>query len=86
MNVAVVAPLATVAEAGTVRAALLLSESATSAPPDAAACDKVTVQVEVPPDATVAGAHCTPLTVVPGVTVTDAVDEPPFNDAVTVTL
>ncbi len=85
MNVAVVAPLATVTEAGSDRAALL-SESVTAVPPDAAACDKVTVQVEVPPDVTVAGAHCTPLTFVTGVTVTDAVDEVPFKDAVIVTL
>jgi hypothetical protein len=63
VKVAVVAPLATVSEAGTDRAALL-SESVTAAPPDAAACDKVTVQVEVPPDVTVAGAHWTPLTFV----------------------
>ncbi len=85
MNGAVVAPLATVTEAGTVSAAELLLASVTAVL-GAAVCDKVTVQVEVPPDVTVAGAHCTPLTVVIGVIVTDAVDEPPFNDAVTVTL
>ena len=59
---------------------------ATAAPPDAAAWDKVTVQVEVPPEVTVAGAHCTLLTFVNGVTVTDVVDELPFKDAVIVTL
>ncbi len=85
-NVAFVAPLATVTEAGTGRAAALLSESVTAVPPDAAACDRVTVQVEIPPGVIVAGAHCIPLIVVMGTTMTEAADGFPFNDAVTVTL
>ena len=44
LNVAVVAPTATVTEAGTVRAALV-SLSVTDAPPVGAACVKVTVHV-----------------------------------------
>ena len=47
VKVAVVAPAATVTEAGTVNNALLL-DSGTATPPDGAAPDKVTVQVELP--------------------------------------
>jgi hypothetical protein len=48
VNVLVVAPAATVTEAGTVRSPLLL-DSETAAPPTGAAADMVTVQVDVPP-------------------------------------
>lgn len=48
VKVAEVAPDATVTEAGTVSAPTLL-ESATVIPPDPAALDRVTVQVDVPP-------------------------------------
>jgi hypothetical protein len=57
VKVAVVAPAATVTEAGVVKAALL-SESVTTEPPAGAARDKVTVQVELEPEATLAGEHC----------------------------
>ena len=55
-KVAVVAPAATVTDAGTVKAALL-SERATTTPPLWAAMDSVTVQVEADPDVSVAGVH-----------------------------
>jgi len=57
VKLAVVAPAATVTDAGTVRAVLLLSETATAAPPVGAACAKVTVQVELAPGAIDAGEH-----------------------------
>jgi hypothetical protein len=49
-------PAATVADAGVVSAALL-SETVTLMPPVGAAADKVTLQVEVPPDTTLVGEH-----------------------------
>jgi hypothetical protein len=55
---AVVAPAATVTEAGTVRIALLLdSVTVTAAPPVGAALDRVTVQALVALDPRLAGAH-----------------------------
>ncbi len=48
VNVLLVDPAATVTEAGTVSCALLL-DSVTDAPPAGAACDNVTVHVDVPP-------------------------------------
>ena len=80
----VVAPAATVTEDGSV-SAVLLSERETVVPPEGAACEIVTVQLVVPPELTVAGVHCKPVTVACGATVTAAVAAPPFNDAVTVT-
>jgi hypothetical protein len=56
LKVAVVAPAATLIDAGTESAPLLL-ESATAAPPDGAADDSVTVHVEDAPDAMLAGEH-----------------------------
>ena len=81
VKLAVVEPAATETEAGTVNAALLLA-IATEAPP--LADDKVTVQFAVPPETTEAGAHCSDVTV-GAVTVTEALVELPFNDAVRVT-
>lgn len=63
VKVAVVAPEATVTEAGTLTAALLL-ESDTTAPPVGAACVIVTVQVDVLPELTVAGLQPTLLRLV----------------------
>ena len=84
MKLPVVAPAATVIVAGTV-SALLLSETATEVLAVAAA-DKVTVQVAVAPEATAAGEHARFVIVIGGgVTVTAAVLELPFSEAVTVT-
>jgi hypothetical protein len=58
VKVPVVAPAATVAEAGVVNA-VLLSERVTVVPPLGAAPDNVAVQVELAPEATLAGLHCT---------------------------
>ena len=84
VRVAVVAAAATVTEAGTVRAALLL-DNATEDPPVGAAWDKVTVQVDEPPEVTVFGEQAKVVTVVFGDTVTEAVAELPFKEAVNVT-
>jgi hypothetical protein len=82
---AVVAPAATVTDAGTGSAALF-EESATEAPPVKAARDRVTVQVEVPPNVTELGEQDRPETAgAGGVTVTEAVVLP-FRVAVTVTV
>ena len=57
-----------------------------SPPPAGAAADKPTVQLELPPDTTLVGEHARLVTfTVEGVTVTEAVAEPPFSAAVTVT-
>jgi len=82
---AVVAPAVTVTEAGTVSAALF-EERPTADPPVDAARDRVTVQVEVEPDATEFGEQDKPETAgAGGVTVTEVVAVP-FNVAVTVTV
>jgi hypothetical protein len=60
VKVAVVLADPTVTVLGTVSAVTLL-DSVTIAPP---VCDTVTVQVELPPDATLVGTHATPLTTV----------------------
>jgi len=57
LNVAVVAPAATVIDAGTVRFELV-SVRATVAPPTGAAPLNVTVQVEFAPEAKLVGEHC----------------------------
>jgi hypothetical protein len=59
VNVALVAPAATVTLAGTVAAAVLLLESDTSAPPLGAADVKVTVPVEPFPPTTLEGLTAT---------------------------
>ena len=85
VNVALVAPDATVTDAGAV-SAVLLSETVTADPPLGAAPESVTVQVEAAPETTLAGAQPRLLTVTAaGVTVTLAVFELPLSDAVTVT-
>jgi len=76
---------ATVTEAGSV-SDVLFDESATADPPAGAACESVTVQVDVPPEATVVGVHCNAVTLAGGgVTVMEVVVEPPLSEAVTVT-
>jgi hypothetical protein len=85
IKLAVVAPAATVNDAGTV-SAVLFDDSDTAVPPVGAACEIVTVHVELPPDATEVGVQVNPVIVVGGgVTVTDAVPVLPFSVAVTVT-
>ena len=85
VKLAVVAPEATVTDAGTVRAALF-EESPTEEPPADAARDSVTVQVVVPLEATEVGEHVRPeIAAGGGVTVTVAVALP-FKVAVTVTV
>jgi hypothetical protein len=54
IKVAVLAPVATVTDAGTVKAPLL-SERLTTAPP--LAMDRVTVHVDADPEVSAAGAH-----------------------------
>ena len=86
VNPPVVAPAAIVIEAASVSAALL-SDSATVTPPLGAACDRVTVQLLLPPEPMVAGEQARAVNVVGGgVMVTDAVAELPVNDAVIVAL
>ena len=85
VKLAVVAPPATVPDVGTV-SAVLLPEMDTVVPPVGAACEIVTVQVDLLPETIVAGVHTNDVTVavVVGVTVMEAVFELPFSDAVTV--
>ena len=64
---------------------MLFEESVTVKPPLGAAWASVTVQLDVAPDTTLPGEHCNPVTLI-GVTVTAAVAEPPFREAVSVTL
>ncbi len=61
VNVAEVAPAATVTFAGTCAAGALLLESVTTAPPEGAAPVNFTVPVEEEPPVTVAGLTVTPL-------------------------
>ena len=79
---AVAAPDNTVTEAGTVSVAWLL-ESATLAPPDPAACDRVTEQADVPPEVRLVGLQETRLTVVGATSRIEAVCELLLYDAVT---
>ena len=58
-------PAGTITDAGMLMAVLLL-ESATEEPPAGAAFDTVTVQAEVPPEATLVGVHCRLETVTDG--------------------
>ena len=74
VNVAVVAPAATVTLAGTWAAAVLLLVSVTTAPPTGAGLSSVTVPVEETPPSTVAGLRLTVLSAATGaVTVSVAV-------------
>jgi len=82
VKVALEEPAATVTEAGTVRAATLL-ESDTAAPPDAAAADNATVQVEVAPVARLAGTQDSELKTTGANSETEAVWETPLKVAVT---
>jgi hypothetical protein len=61
VKVAVVAPAATVTEAGTWAAAVLLDDRETTAPPVGAGLSRVTVPVEDTPPSTEVGFTLTPL-------------------------
>jgi hypothetical protein len=72
-----VAPDATVTEAGTVNAALLLNRL-TAIPPEPAGCDSVTEHADVPPELRLVGLHDTRLTTVGATRRIDAVCELPL--------
>ena len=75
VKVRLVVPAVTVTLAGTVAAAVLLLESATTLPPDGAAADSVTVPVDDVPPVTVMGLSDSDASVgpaLPGVTVSPA--------------
>jgi hypothetical protein len=76
VKLADVAPDATFAEVGTDSAGLLL-ESVTVAPPEPAACDNVTVQMDVPPELRLEGEHDTMLSPVGAAREIEAVREAP---------
>jgi hypothetical protein len=82
MKVAVVEPAATVADTGTLRAALLLA-SDTGIPPAGAAFVRVIAQLAVAPPSRDAGAHVSDATCNCVVTVSEAEREVPFREAVT---
>jgi hypothetical protein len=82
VNVALVDPLFTVVDAGTVNAAALL-DSATTAPPAPAALDRVTVQLDAPPEPRLVGVHDTRLTVAGDDNVIDVFWVTPLYVAVT---
>ncbi|MGD0669124.1 MAG: hypothetical protein ABSB23_16320 [Bryobacteraceae bacterium] len=71
------APDTTLTEPGTVNAVTLL-DSVTVIPPVPAACESVTVQVDVPPELRLVGLHDTKLTVVGATNEIDAVCELPL--------
>ena len=76
VKLAEVAPDATVTEAGTLKAVTLL-ERLTLMPPVPAACDNVTVHVDVPPGLRLAGLQDTWLTLVGATREIDTVCELP---------
>jgi len=73
-----VAPDATVTEAGTLKAVVLL-ESATAMPPEPAACESVTVHEDEAPEPKLVGLHVSWLTVVAATSDTLAVFELAFS-------
>jgi hypothetical protein len=81
VKVALAAPPATVAEAGTVRAALSL-DKVTICPPAAATLLSVTVQVDAAPAASVAGLQETDAGATGATSDSDALAELPFRVAV----
>jgi len=83
VKLAEVAPVGTMTDEGTLRAPTLLDRD-TAAPPAAAAFDRLTVQVEEPPDARLPGAQLNALTTVVATRETEAVWELPLKLAVTV--
>src|SRR5689334_8094731 len=84
LNVAEVAPAATLTEAGTL-SSVLLDDRLTAAPPDAAAVVKVTVQLLTAPDDMLGGVHWSADTVAGGVTVSWPILLPPESELEIVT-
>jgi hypothetical protein len=82
VKLAVEAPASTVAEGGTLSAALF-EDSATTEPLEGAGAEIVTVQVEFAPEVTVAGEHVR-LDTTAAVTVSDAAAVVAFSEAVSV--
>ena len=82
VKVALEEPAATVADAGTVRAATLL-ESDNAAPPEPAAADNVAVQVDLAPTARLVGAQDNELKTAGANSESEAVLETPPKVAVT---
>ena len=76
-KLAEVAPEATVTDAGTESAVVLL-ESVTAIPPEPAACESVTVHVEAAPELRLVGLHESALTAVGASSEIDAVCELPL--------
>jgi len=85
VNVAVVAPAATVTEAGTV-ALVLLDDRVTAAPPVPAALERVTVPVEEFPPETDVGLTATEVTVGPLIVSVAVLEAPPDRVPVIVTV
>ena len=84
VKAAVEEPAAARTEAGTVKAALL-EERVTVEPPVGAAWERVTVQAALELEGTVAGEHCSPVTVTIGAEIVRAATaEVPLREAVTV--
>jgi hypothetical protein len=82
-KLAVVEPLATVTDPGTASVAVLL-ESVTTTPPDPAAFESVTTQLETPPEARLVGVQASESSVAGADSkVKDCVCELPFKEAVT---
>jgi hypothetical protein len=81
VKLAVLAPAATVTEAGTVSTALLLAMD-TELPPEGAALLRVTVQLLPLPEATEAGLHCSAETRAGASSETVALLEAPLSVAV----
>ena len=77
VKVAVVEPVATVTEPGTVSAPALL-DSVTVSPPEPAALARVNVHVDVPPDARLVGVQDTRLTAPGAIRDRDVVCELPL--------
>ena len=82
VKLAVATPAGTVTEGGTITK-VLFDDSATTEPLEGAEAEIVTVHVEFAPDSTLAGEHVRVDTAV-AVTVSDAVADVPFIEAVSV--
>src|SRR5215475_1656676 len=82
VKLAVVAPAATVTDAGTVAAFTLLLVRVTTAPPAGAAAPRVTAAVLLAPPVTAAGLSVSPATAAGGLTVSVTILDAPLHVAV----